>query len=175
MARRISHTSITPTIRYRTVSLAKKFAQHDFRDTLKERWAELPPIDKGDFMARKLSTILPAPTLAQRGIKTVPIPEDVEKELSELYVYLRENPRERGLAEFDTLDEKNEFTAQAKFWAHTNEVRFRVTKPSVEIPETAMQFMLAPPLTDEEIAANRERQEARKVKEAAKAAPAGKK
>lgn len=171
--RKISHVPADPIVRrFIEPKRAELLRIPSYLDILKARWAELPPQTKDDYMARKISTVLPAPSAT--GVREVPIPDDVDTDLSELYKYLRDNPRERGLAEFDTVDEKNEFIAQAKFWAHTQEVRFRVTKPSTQIPDTAIQFLLAPPLTDEEIAERAERQAARKAKTAATTAVKGK-
>lgn len=134
---------------------------------------------------------------------TVEVPEDVAKELDELYAYMVEHPEFIAQATFTKDDADGNateepdtdaavtFLAQAKAWglAHTTaptdadgkptdgepvadplEVR---KSPSRTLPEHIIRFQIRKPLTPEEVAANKAKNEkAAKEREAKKAAEA---
>ena len=114
-------------------------------------------------------TITPVLARTDRGFVPVDVPDKVATELAELYEYLTANPGQVGQVVFDKATEKDDFVLWAKSWAHESdgEVEFRQL-PSKNLPDTQLRFTLRPPLTDEQKAANKAANEARKAKAAEK-------
>jgi hypothetical protein len=110
------------------------------------------------------------PVLAQ-GPTIVEVPDEVAKDLEELFAHLTANPGQLALAEFDTPEEKVAFVKQARSWASTHEpvLEYRQS-PSTGLAATALKFNIRTPLTDEQKAELKRRNEEAKAKREAKAA-----
>lgn len=78
------------------------------------------------------------------GVNAVEIPEDVDKELSELADHLTAHPEQAAHAVFDTAGEAEAFTEQARYWAVTNSLTFRKVR-SKGLPANEVKFSLKAP------------------------------
>ena len=116
-------------------------------------------------MGRLLTAVTASAVSASAAVE---VPDDLRTELVELYKHLQQHPEQRGHATFDTPDELATFVKQAKSWATTNEVQFRVVRGSAT--DTSIAFYLR------DIPTEAEREAAAKAREeaAAKRAAEGK-
>lgn len=113
----------------------------DFRDTLRERWAQCPHTTREDDSMGHL--IRP---VAKEAPKIVEVPEEVVKELGELLDYLEANKGQVAYAKFDTAGEVGTFMEQARSWAalHEPAVTFRKL-PSKGLGEDELRFTVSIP------------------------------
>ena len=81
------------------------------------------------------------------GPVDVDVPEEVAKDLTELYGALRTMPKNIAHAVFDTADEKDVFIAQAKTWGRQQtpalEVRVSPTRKN-KLPANEVNFNIRP-------------------------------
>jgi hypothetical protein len=150
----------------------------------RERMDSLPPDKPGDNERLETMgfTIRPMPVSAPTVVE---VPDEVAKDLEALWVYLQENPEYVASATFDSKDEIPAFVAQAKSWAlnhvqplpegeegtpEPQPLEFRKLYAGKAAPDTFLKFTLRTPLTDEEKAKIKAKNDAAKAKaDAAKA------
>lgn len=149
---------------------SKALLQSERENTCSPSWfmrrMETIPPDEGAKRKEETMgyTIRP---VAASAPPVVEVPAQVAEDLEGLWKYLQENPEYVASATFDTAEEVGVFDKQARCWAETREagqLRFRKLYAGKDSPDTFLKFTIAPPLTDEEKAVIKARNDAAKAK-----------
>jgi hypothetical protein len=123
------------------ISLRKAYRTHDFRDTLRARWKNIPSNPERNTIMGHV--IKPVQNTSQT-VTIVDVPDEISAELEELWTYLTENPGQYAHVEFDTAGERGVFENQARSWGVTRDpaVNVRQRRNKEALPDTEWAFTL---------------------------------
>lgn len=127
-------------------------------------------------MARTLTFVPTATPNSVASLALEDIPEDVRKEVEEIYATLKTNPNGRIRARFDDKAELNTFVTQVTSYCNlrpAGPIRFRKS-PTKGLPDNEMDFRITEVQTENEKITEEVREATAKANEASGNAPAKK-